>query len=323
MPRDSSGSYTLPAGNPVVTGTVISSTWANPTMSDVASALTDSLDRYGRGGMLAPFKFADGTINAPSMTFDNEPLTGFYRAAFNDVRLSIFGEDIIKFTPAGTEGRIVGSPGPQGPAGLQGVVGPQGIQGIQGIEGPIGPTGPTGPQGIQGPTGPTGPTGPAGPNYKLRHQRHNSNTVVSNSGGTVLYTGIGAPFPYSSTAGDTRVVCGWYGVGRASWSPSNTTHAYGPRMFMRISLHRSSDNVELDYVNVDPGSCMNSNYLPPYGTVPPGSPLVAWASLNPGTFNADCYVIVSAYMNPSTLANSAGGWIGDGYVRTHVLNSVI
>lgn len=43
MPRDASGNYTLPAGNPVVTATTISSSWANSTMSDIASALTDSI----------------------------------------------------------------------------------------------------------------------------------------------------------------------------------------------------------------------------------------------------------------------------------------
>lgn len=49
MPRDGSGNYSLPSGNPVVTGTLISSGgWANPTMSDLASALTQSLSRDGQ-----------------------------------------------------------------------------------------------------------------------------------------------------------------------------------------------------------------------------------------------------------------------------------
>ncbi|HWT40969.1 MAG TPA: hypothetical protein VN081_06950 [Dongiaceae bacterium] len=47
MPRNGSGTYTLPAGNPVVTGTTISSTVQNNTMSDVASALTQSLTKNG------------------------------------------------------------------------------------------------------------------------------------------------------------------------------------------------------------------------------------------------------------------------------------
>lgn len=43
MPRNGSGTYTLPAGNPVVNGTVISSSVQNTTMTDVASALTASI----------------------------------------------------------------------------------------------------------------------------------------------------------------------------------------------------------------------------------------------------------------------------------------
>lgn len=42
MPRNGSGVYSLPAGNPVVTGTIISSSWANTTLNDIASALTQS-----------------------------------------------------------------------------------------------------------------------------------------------------------------------------------------------------------------------------------------------------------------------------------------
>lgn len=44
MPRNGSGVYSLPAGNPVVTGTTISSSgWANPTLSDIAAALSASI----------------------------------------------------------------------------------------------------------------------------------------------------------------------------------------------------------------------------------------------------------------------------------------
>lgn len=54
MSRDSNGDYTLPAGvNPVVAATTITDDWANTTLQDVATALTDSLDRQGRGAPLA------------------------------------------------------------------------------------------------------------------------------------------------------------------------------------------------------------------------------------------------------------------------------
>ena len=48
MSRNGSGTYSLPAGNPVVTGTTISSTWANTTLTDIANALTGSLAADGQ-----------------------------------------------------------------------------------------------------------------------------------------------------------------------------------------------------------------------------------------------------------------------------------
>jgi hypothetical protein len=48
MSRNGSGTYSLPAGNPVVTNTTISSTWANNTLTDIATALTGSLASDGQ-----------------------------------------------------------------------------------------------------------------------------------------------------------------------------------------------------------------------------------------------------------------------------------
>ena len=48
MSRNGSGTYSLPTGNPVVTGTTISSTWANTTLTDIANALTGSLSADGQ-----------------------------------------------------------------------------------------------------------------------------------------------------------------------------------------------------------------------------------------------------------------------------------
>lgn len=51
MSRNGSGVYSLPAGNPVVTGTTIASSWANNTMNDLAAALTDSVAADGQTPM--------------------------------------------------------------------------------------------------------------------------------------------------------------------------------------------------------------------------------------------------------------------------------
>lgn len=48
MSRNGSGTYSLPSGNPVVSGTTITSAWANTTLSDMASALTGSLASDGQ-----------------------------------------------------------------------------------------------------------------------------------------------------------------------------------------------------------------------------------------------------------------------------------
>ena len=48
MARNGSGTYNLPAGNPVVTGTTVSSSTHNTTMSDIATALTGSIAKDGQ-----------------------------------------------------------------------------------------------------------------------------------------------------------------------------------------------------------------------------------------------------------------------------------
>ena len=48
MSRNGSGIYSLAAGNPVVTGATISSTWSNATLNDIATALTGSIAADGQ-----------------------------------------------------------------------------------------------------------------------------------------------------------------------------------------------------------------------------------------------------------------------------------
>lgn len=76
MSRNGSGTYTLPAGNPVVTGTSIASTWANNTMTDLANALTDSVAADGQTTLTGNLKMggnkvtglADGTLATDAAT---------------------------------------------------------------------------------------------------------------------------------------------------------------------------------------------------------------------------------------------------------------
>jgi len=78
MSRNGSGVYSLPAGNPVVSQTVISSTWANNTMNDIASALTGSVASDGQTPMTGPLNMnsnkvtnlAAGTIAGNAIEYD-------------------------------------------------------------------------------------------------------------------------------------------------------------------------------------------------------------------------------------------------------------
>ena len=63
MPRDSTGKYTLPAGNPVVADTEILANWANTTLPDIGNALSQSLPRDGGIPMLGPLYLARDAIS--------------------------------------------------------------------------------------------------------------------------------------------------------------------------------------------------------------------------------------------------------------------
>lgn len=101
--RNSSGTYSLPSGNPVISGTTITSGWANSTLSDIGTELTNSLDRSGRGAMLAPLKLMDGTLANPGLTFSSEQTSGLYRAGSGDVRLSLLDSLAQKWVTTGSE----------------------------------------------------------------------------------------------------------------------------------------------------------------------------------------------------------------------------
>jgi len=62
MSRNGNGIFNLPAGNPVQTGTTISSTWANNTLSDIANALTQSIAADGQTTITGPLIGLDSTV---------------------------------------------------------------------------------------------------------------------------------------------------------------------------------------------------------------------------------------------------------------------
>lgn len=133
MPRNLSGDYNLPSGNPVQPNTLITTGWANPTLSDIAASMTESLDRYGRGGMLAPFKVTDGSISAPGLGFQSESSTGLYRIGAGDVAMAVTGIKVqewlangVTVTPPMTLGgtlHVLGATTLDGAMNLSGAIG--------------------------------------------------------------------------------------------------------------------------------------------------------------------------------------------------------
>ena len=100
MSRNGSGTYTLPAGNPVVTGTVISTTWANNTMNDLASAMTDSVAADGQTPMTGPLNLnsnkvinlANGVLTGDAVNFGQFSTPTFSGAVTCSSTLSVAGD---------------------------------------------------------------------------------------------------------------------------------------------------------------------------------------------------------------------------------------
>jgi|LakMenE18May11ns_1017448.scaffolds.fasta_scaffold9831294_3 hypothetical protein len=84
MAFNGSGTYNLPAGNPVVTGTTISSSTTNTTNSDIATALTNCITRDGQSTPSANLPMnakkltglAAGTSAGDSVRYEQVVLTG-------------------------------------------------------------------------------------------------------------------------------------------------------------------------------------------------------------------------------------------------------
>jgi hypothetical protein len=102
MPRDVAGIYTLP-NVPVVAGTTILDSDENSTRDDMASEFTNSLDRNGRGPMLAALRVPDGAMVTPAYSFTGEVDSGLYRKTTEEIWMAVGGVDVFGFTPTGVE----------------------------------------------------------------------------------------------------------------------------------------------------------------------------------------------------------------------------
>lgn len=101
MPRDISGNYTLPAGNPVIDNTIIETSWANPTMFDIAVQLNGVITRDGLLGPTAPIRFPDGTLAEPAVSWSAEPSSGWFRKAASTFALGIGAQQTLQVSRSG------------------------------------------------------------------------------------------------------------------------------------------------------------------------------------------------------------------------------
>lgn len=99
MPRNAAGVYSLP-NPPRVPDTTIDSPDENTTRNDLATEITNSLDRNGRGGMLAPFRIADGLVATPGLSFLNEVNSGLWRSGAGVVNMAVQGANIMTWDAA-------------------------------------------------------------------------------------------------------------------------------------------------------------------------------------------------------------------------------
>lgn len=88
-------------GNPVMTGTVISSTVANNTNNDFAVGLSNCVLKDGTQTLTAPIKFYAGTVTLPGISFASNPGNGFYNIGANSYGVAVNGANIATFSTAG------------------------------------------------------------------------------------------------------------------------------------------------------------------------------------------------------------------------------
>ena len=126
MARNGSGTYIAPAGNPVVTGTVIQSTQFNSTVADIGAELTNSLPRDGQAPMSAGLKLIDGGVTVPAITFNSESNTGLYRPIAGNIAVTAGGVENIRFNSSGRV--LIGTTTDDGVSRLQ-ITGPVAVTG--------------------------------------------------------------------------------------------------------------------------------------------------------------------------------------------------
>jgi hypothetical protein len=112
MSRNGSGVYTLPAGNPVVTGTTIASTWANTTLSDIQTALTQSVSADGQTPITGSLQMGNNKItNLSDPTSSQDAATKAYADALisGNGTMASQNANAVSITGGSIDGTTIGT----------------------------------------------------------------------------------------------------------------------------------------------------------------------------------------------------------------------
>lgn len=104
MPRGSTGAYVAPSGTTAVSGQTIAASSFNTLETDIGSEITNSVDRLGRGGMLAALPMNSNKITGmadPSNAQDAVTLN-YLNTTFSPLSASVSGW--LGYTPANKAG---------------------------------------------------------------------------------------------------------------------------------------------------------------------------------------------------------------------------
>src|SRR5215475_11047776 len=96
MPRNSSGTYTLPIGA-FSPGGLIKSSDHNSNYSDIATALTQSLATTGVSSMTGQIKAASGTVGNPGYAFGTDLTSGLWLAGSHQIGVTTNGTQLATF----------------------------------------------------------------------------------------------------------------------------------------------------------------------------------------------------------------------------------
>jgi len=101
MPRNGSGSYSLPQP-PFIPNTTISSSAVNADLADIAAALTNSVAADGQTVITGSLQGnGTGTQAQPSYAFSGALGSGFYPNPDGSIGVSVAGSTVATFTPGG------------------------------------------------------------------------------------------------------------------------------------------------------------------------------------------------------------------------------